>query len=101
MTGNKSRKPDQLNSANKVVRGSGHIIELSADHHSETAKWDFLVICGQDLADDTNSKFHPNTSFPGRFVYPDNSTFDPDGEFWICSDGYGFPVSQMDYGIVK
>lgn len=91
MTGNKSRKPDQLNSANKVVRGSGHIIELSADHHSETAKWDFLIICGQDLADDTNSKFHPDTSFPGRFVYPDNSTFDPDGEFWICSDGYGFP----------
>ena len=91
MTGNRARNDQRLNVANKVVRGSGHIIELSADHHSDSAKWDFLVICGQDLADDTNSKFHKDTTFPGRFVYPDNGTFSPDGEFWVCSDGYGFP----------
>ena len=91
MTGNRSRKQDQLNSANKVVRGSGHIIEVSENHHENKAKWNFLVICGQDLADNKSSQFHESTSPSGRFVYPDNGAFDSYGELWVCSDGYGFP----------
>ena len=91
MTGNRARKADRLNSANNVVRGSGHIIEMSGNHHESTADWGFLLICGQDLLDEKNGKFHSKTSLSGRFVYPDNACFDPSGEMWICSDGYGFP----------
>ncbi|MCM8537183.1 MAG: PhoX family phosphatase [Lentisphaeraceae bacterium] len=91
MTGNRARSVKRLNSANKVARGSGHIIEMSADHHSTTADWNFLVICGQDLADNKHATFNKETSLSGRFVYPDNGEFDQNGELWICSDGYGFP----------
>ena len=91
MTGNRARSTDKVNSANNVSRGSGHIIEMSENHHESKADWSFLIICGQDLMDQKNSKFHKDTSLSGRFVYPDNACFDPDGEMWICSDGYGFP----------
>jgi secreted PhoX family phosphatase len=91
MTGNRSRKGDRLNAANKVAQGSGHVIEMSADHHSEKNQWNFLLICGKHLADNENASFHSNTSQSGRFVYPDNGSFDSEGNMWICSDGYGFP----------
>lgn len=91
MTGNRSRSADKVNVANNVPKGGGHIIEMSANHHEDTANWDFLVICGQNIVDSEHSKFHPETSHAGRFVYPDNGCFDIEGNMWICSDGYGFP----------
>ena len=91
MTGNRSRKENQKNCANNVARGSGHIIEMSSNHHELKAQWNFLVVCGAHLKDDSNSKFAKETTHSGRFVYPDNGCFDKEGELWICSDGYGFP----------
>ena len=89
MTGNRARKSDQLNAANKVERGAGHIIELN--DKGSGGQWSFFVICGKFTMDAYNSTFTAPTSMDGRFVYPDNGAFDQGGELWICSDGYSFP----------
>ena len=90
MTGNRGRNSKNVNVANSVAAGAGHIIEIDSNHHLSEVKWTILVNCGQSNKDKKNSVFHQTTSASGQFVYPDNAEFDHAGNMWICSDGYGF-----------
>jgi uncharacterized protein len=89
MTGNGERSSKELNAANKVEQGAGHIIELN--DQGQGGEWSFYTICGKFSGDPSNSTFSSSTTLPGCFVYPDNGAFDQNGELWVCSDGYGFP----------
>ena len=90
LTGNPKRGADQVNPANPLPQGVGHILELGADHGAAATRWELLLHCGHRApTPDNQSRYHPQTSGAGRFAYPDNGAFDPSGRLWIVTDSYG------------
>lgn len=62
-------------------------LAADAHHTADRYAWDLSGRAGNPKTREHRATVHPGTSDSGRFVNPDNLTFDPKGGMFVASDG--------------
>ena len=100
LTNNKKRSTEERDAANPRAKNLyGHILKLTApdgNHAAERYEWKIFLKAGDPSKPSDDSYYAKTPSKHGWLANPDNVTFDPDGNVWICTDGQGSSIGKND-----
>ncbi len=99
LTGNETRKPEQVDKANpRPANKFGHILELiedGGDHASTRFRWEILILCG-DPRDTSHGAYYQGRTDVSPLATPDNFAFDDQGRLWVATDGMDDTLGPND-----
>ena len=99
LTGNESRKPEQVDKANpRPANKYGHILEIAedgGDHTGTRFRWEILVPRG-DPKDASHGANYQGRTDVSPMAVPDNFAFDDQGRLWVATDGMDDTLGPND-----
>ncbi len=99
LTGNESRKPEQVDKANpRPANKYGHILEITedgGDHTGTRFRWEILVL-GGDPKDASHGANYQGRTDVSPMAVPDNFAFDDQGRLWVATDGMDDTLGPND-----
>jgi secreted PhoX family phosphatase len=99
LTGNESRKPEQVDKANpRPANKYGHILEIAEDgggHTGTRFRWEILVL-GGDPKDASHGANYQGRTDVSPMAVPDNFAFDDQGRLWVATDGMDDTLGPND-----
>ena len=99
LTGNESRKPEQVDKANpRPANKYGHILEITedgGDHAGTRFRWEILVLGGDPEGRQPRRRL-PGAPDVSPMAVPDNFAFDDQGRLWVATDGMDDTLGPND-----